>query len=279
MRKYPEEVAAFIRAHAHEGSIQNTTERVNKQFGTDYTYTKIKTYFSNHRIHAAPKKGRTYPERRITSPEIDAFIFRHYKGTGPLEMTEKVNARFGTGYTREQMKAYYSRNHLDSGLTGYFTKGRKPFNKGKLWNDFMSQEAQANSRKTTFQQGNIPHNGGAPVGTLRLRKPRKNRPHSKPYYWEKIAEPNVWRMKHTLEWEKHNGAVPEGCIVTFANGDTLDWSVGNLVLTTRAQHAVRNRLGIHSYNLETAKAANKIADIKMAVNRVKKRQKGERKRE
>ena len=41
-------------------------------------------------------------------------------------------------------------------------------------------------------------------------------------------------MKHTLEWEKHNGAVPEGCIVTFANGDTLDWSVDNLVLTTTA---------------------------------------------
>lgn len=81
-------------------------------------------------------------------------------------------------------------------------------------------------------------------------------------------------MKHVIEWEEHNGPVPEGSMVTFANGDTLDWRVDNLILETKAQHAVKNRHHIHGYDQESALTANQIADIKMAVSRKKKRRKG-----
>lgn len=81
-------------------------------------------------------------------------------------------------------------------------------------------------------------------------------------------------MKHLVEWEEHRGPVPEGYIVTFANGDTLNWHVDNLILETRPQHAVKNRWGIHGYDMESAQAANTIADIKLASGKLKKRRRG-----
>lgn len=273
-RKYPEEVSRFIRTHAGEESIQDMADLVNRAFGTSFTYSSMRAYYGNHGLHAAPMKGRTHPEKRITTPAMDAFIQEHVEGTGPTAMAGLVNRTFGTSFTKEQMKAYYGRNKLDSGLTGRFEKGSAPSNKGKTWDEYMSPEGQAASRKTTFKPGNTPPNGGAPVGTVRLRYGHRDRPGSHPYYWQKVAEPNVWRMKHVIEWEEHNGPVPEGCMVTFANGDTLDPRIDNLVLETRAQHAVKNRHHLHGYDRESALAANKIADIKIAVNRAKKKRKG-----
>lgn len=269
--KYPDEITDFVREHGHEGSIRDMCERVNERFGTAFTYEQMKGMFSRHKIHAAPRKGRKRPESRITTPEIDAFIREHIEGTGHQAMADLVNERFGTSFTKDQMKAYYARNHLNSGLTGRFEKGQEPANKGKTWDEYMSPEGQAASRKTQYKPGHLPHNGGTPVGTIRLRHDHKDRPGSKPYYWQKVEQPNVWRMKHVVEWEKHNGPVPDGCMVTFANGDTTDWRIDNLILETKAQHGVKNRHHIHGYDRESALAANKIADIKMAVTQAKKR--------
>lgn len=273
--KYPDEVVDFVREHGHEGSIMEMAERVKEEFGLDLTYQQMKTFFSNHKIHAAPRLGRKRPDKRITTPEMDAFILEHYKGRPRKEMAEMLNERFGTSFTVDQIKAYYGRNHLDSGRTGYFVKGQEPPNKGKTWDEYMSPEAQERSRATTFKKGNIPHNGGTPVGTVRLRHDHKNRG-GRPYYWEKVAEPNVWRMKHVLVWEVANGPVPDGCMVTFANGDSTDYRIENLILETRAQHAVKNRWDVHGYDRESAELANTIADLKMAANKAKKKRRKRR---
>lgn len=269
MKRHPPEVGDFIRTNCLRFTARQMAAMSEKELGFELTEAQIKSYMSNHKIHG-PKKGKKIPERRITTPEIDAFILKHYKGTGYQKMADMVNERFGTGYTAAQMKGYYGRNQLDSGLTGQFQKNHTPINKGKRWNEFMSREAQERCRTTTFQPGHIPQNGGTPIGTIRLRHGHKSRG-DKPYYWQKVAQPNVWRMKHVIEWESHNGPVPEGCMVTFANGDTLNWHIDNLILETRAQHAVKNRWAIRGYDQESAQAANTIADIKMTVNKRKRK--------
>ena len=217
------------------------------------------------------------PEKRLTTLEMDAFIREHHKGTGHKAMADLVNEHFGTSFTGEQMKAYYSRNKLDSGLTGRFVKGQEPPNKGKSWDEYMSKDAQRRSRKTTFKKGHVPHNGGTPIGELRLRKAVKNKPGSHAYYYEKVEQPNVWRLKHQLEWEKHNGPIPSGCMVVFADGDTTNWHIENLLLETKAQHAIKNRHHIHGNDLESGEVANAMADLKMATNKAIARQKKIRK--
>lgn len=271
VRKYPKEVAEYLKAHSSEYSIKDMAQRANGLFGTEFTTAKMRSYYKNHGLHALPRKGRKRPERRITTPEMDEFILAHFAGTGYQEMATLLNKEFGTDFTKEQIKGYYSRNRLNSGLTGRFEKGHIPVNKGKRRDEFMSPEAQEKCRKTQFKKGHIPHNGGLPVGTIRLRHDHMNRPGSKPYYWEKIAQPNTWRLKHQLVWEEHNGPVPDGCIITFANGDTLDYRLENLVLTTKAQNAVRNHLGLKSFDKESAEAFNEIANLKMSISNAKKK--------
>lgn len=279
MRKYPEYLSDFIREHSSEYAIPDMAKEIRDRFGIDLTVGQLRSYYKNHKLHALPRKGRKCPEKRITTPEMDCFIREKLKGTGHQAMADLLNETFGTSFTKEQIKNYYARNKLDSGLTGYFEKGHEPENKGKKWDEYMSPEGQKNSRKTQFKAGHIPHNGGAPVGTIRLRRERKNRPGSKPYYWEKTAQPNVWRLKHQLVWEEHNGPVPEDCIITFANGDTLDYRIENLVLTTKAQNAVRNHLGLKSSDKDTAEAANKIADLRMAIGKAKRTSQKEKRHE
>lgn len=211
--------------------------------------------------------------RRLTTPEMDEFILAHYRGTGHREMAEMVNARFGTRFTVDQVKAYYGRNHLDSGLTGRFEKGRVPTNKGKTWAEYMLPESQERCRATQYKEGNRPHNGGVPVGTVRLRNGKKG---SKPQYWREIAEPNAWIPEHRAVWEEHNGPVPDGMMVTFANGDALDCRIENLVLETRAEHAVKNRMGIRSSDAEAARAANATADLIIAAAAARRRGRGKR---
>ena len=265
MRKLPKEVETFIREYCLSHTARQMSAMSTDVLGYALTVGQIHAYMSNHKIHG-PRKGKKMPEFRITTPEMDAFIREHLNGTGYQEMADLVNARFGTSFTKDQIKAYYGRNKLNSGLTGRFVTGQIPPNKGKTWDEYMPPNAQARSRTTTFKPGNIPHNGGALVGTIRIRHNHKERG-AKPYAWEKVAQPNVWRMKHVVEWERHNGPVPKGCMVTFANGDTMDWSLDNLLLETKAQHAVKNRWGLHGYDIESGKAMNAIADIKMTINK------------
>lgn len=267
--KHPPEVDAFIRNNCRSYTARQMATMSSEALGFELTAAQIHSYMSNHKIRG-PKKGKKHPEQRITTPEMDAFIHEHYKGTGYAEMAAMVNEKFQTNLTPVQIKNYYNRNHLNSGLTGQFEKGHEPSNKGKKWDEYLSPDVQERCRATTFQPGHIPHNGGTPVGTIRIRHSHKKRG-AKPYAWQKVAEPNVWRMKHVIEWEEHNGEVPEGYIVTFANGDTLNWHIENLILETRAQNAVKNRTGIRGYDQESAQVANAIADIKIATSKRKRK--------
>lgn len=202
------------------------------------------------------------------TPEEQAFMEDYVPGHSYREIQKAFIEKFGWEISLGQVNAYIRNHHLSTGRTGRFKPGQKPPNKGKTWDEFMSRDGQEASSRTQFKKGHIPHNGGNPVGTLRLR--------SDGYYWQKTKEPRKWRPKHIVEWEQHNGAVPKGYIVTFADGNTLNWHIENLILTTRAQNAVKNRWGIKGHDKESAETANLIADLKIATNEAR-RKRGRRK--
>lgn len=261
-RKYPQEVEDFIRASCTTYTARQMAAMITAELGFDVTPEQVHGFMSNHKIRG-PRKGKKRPDRRITTPEIDDFIRERVAGTSPAAMAEMVNAAFGTAYSAAQIKAYYARNHLASGIDARFQPGRPAPNKGLTWDEYMAPEAQERARRGCFKRGHIPHNGGTPIGAMRIRRMGRTK---RPYAFVKVAQPNVWRMAHVVEWEKHNGPVPDGYMVTFANGNTLDCTIGNLLLESRAQHAVKNRWDIHGYDQESGQAANLIADLKMAVN-------------
>jgi hypothetical protein len=75
---------------------------------------------------------------------------------------------------------------------------------------------------------------GAPLGTLR----------KKMGYWQrKVSMDGPWMTRwqwvHVLMWESAHGAVPDGYLVTFKNGDGDDIALDNLVLLSKADNLAR----------------------------------------
>lgn len=266
-RRYPKELIQFVKDHGHEGTIEEMAERIRKEFGIVIEYPAMKSFFSNHKVHAAPRKGRKRPEKRITTPEMDAFILENYKGTGHKAMADLVNERFGTSFTKEQIKAYYARNKLDSGLTGRFDKGHEPWTKGKHWAEYMSEESQANSRRTCYEHAHIPDNL-LPVGSIRKTKDGYliKKVKERGYQWER------WKLLHRLVWEENNGPIPEGYIVGFRDGNKENCEPDNLVLMTMGENAVMNKRGYR----ETGSA--EIADVGLSLIRLESAAKKRRKK-
>lgn len=67
-------------------------------------------------------------------------------------------------------------------------------------------------------------------------------------------------------------------MVTFADGDTTNWHIDNLLLETKAQHAIKNRHHIHGSDVESGEVANMMADLMIATTAAGKRKKKKRQR-
>ncbi len=191
------------------------------------------------------------------TPEQHAFITEIVFGRSHREITGLVNDRFGTDLTADQVKAFISRNKLNTGRTGRFEKGSVPANKGT--------KGLSSRNRTTFAKGNTPINR-VPIGTEKHREDG--------YVYVKVQDgcKNAnWKQKHLVVWEAANGPVRADHVVLFANGDRTDIRLENLVLAERADLAVMNRFGLHGCDAESSTAAVLTAKvIRKARSRSKK---------
>lgn len=216
---YSQEVKDFIAANIWGRSTYEMVEMTNEKFGTQFTIEKMRAFKKNNHlksgVHGGCQKGR--PTKRYPR-EVQEFVKQNYKGTGPKEMADKLNKLFGTSYTRAQIKGYYARNNLTCGNDMKFKKGQPSSRKG------MKGICSPGSEKGWFKKGHQTVNK-LPVGSETHRKGH--------YVYVKVAEPNVWRMKHRLVWEEAHGPVPEGKVLLFKDGDRRNTSLENLMLVER----------------------------------------------
>lgn len=161
-----------------------------------------------------------------------SYLKKIYKGRKCIEITQMINAKFGTNHTVTEIEGFKCRHHLKSGLDCTFKKGQVPANKGKKWNDYMAKEQQARARKTCFKKGNIPKQHRQ-VGEERITVDG--------YLEIKIAEPNKWVLKHRLVYEEAYGKIPKGMNLIFADGNKLNLELDNLLLVTDNELLRMNR--------------------------------------
>lgn len=154
------------------------------------------------------------------SPEMLKWIESHVKGCPHKQLTENFNKTFKTDYTVDCLRHLCQRKGWHNGFTGCFEKGHIPDNKGKKMPDDVYQKCKA----TMFKKGNTPYNH-RPVGSERLC--------SDGYMYVKVAEPNKWRMKHHVEWEKHNEPLKKGEMLCFIDGNSQNCAIDNLFLTKK----------------------------------------------
>lgn len=111
-----------------------------------------------------------------------------------------------------------------------FSKGHESFNKGLKQTDYMTPESIERTKATRFKKGNEPHNTNYD-GHERINVDG---------YIEKRVCKGVYKLKHRIVWEKHNGVIPDGHLVVFKNGNPLDCSIKNLELISMEENMLRN---------------------------------------
>ena len=53
---------------------------------------------------------------------------------------------------------------------------------------------------------------------------------------------------HRLEWIKHHGEIPKGCIIHHKDEDKTNWHIDNLELLKRSEHVMKHQSGLHGEN-------------------------------
>lgn len=193
-------------------------------------------------------KEERYPEY------IRDFLRKNNAGKSLVEITELLNSTFGTDYTAAGIKGLRARMHLVSGLTNRFEKGHVPANKGK------KGYCAPGSEKGWFKKGQMPHNH-VPVGTEVMT--------TDGYLKIKVAEPNRWRFKHIMEWEKHKGKIPDSYMISFKDGNHTNCSIENLMCITRIENAILNHQKLRSESAEQTETAVILAKLKHKISQVK----------
>lgn len=174
------------------------------------------------------------------------------------ELTQLFNEKFETQLTVQGLSSLCKRNKWRTGRTGCFEKGSVPPNKGT--------KGLTGANRTSFKKGQSVWNT-KPIGYERIDK-------KDGYVHIKIAEPNVFALKHRHEWEKHYGPVPDNHVVAFKNQDKTDCRIENLILMSKSE-MVRYAQSFHKLaNSETnetcllmAKVKTKACDLKNGVRK------------
>ena len=121
-------------------------------------------------------------------------------------------------------KGFSSKN---SATCGRFIKNSKP------WNTGTKGKGICKSNSGTFKKGNVPANTDK-VGTEKIESKDE-------YIKVKVANPNSWRMKHHIKYEKFYGKIPKGSVVRFKDGDKRNFKKGNLILVSRKLSLILNQ--------------------------------------
>ena len=173
---------------------------------------------------------------------------RHYK-----EILEMMNDKFEYQFTYEQVKSAIIRFNLKTGFNGRFEKGHVPANKGT--------KGIMKPNKTSFKKGNVNWNKKT-IGSERV---------SVDGYTEiKVADPDKWRLKHRVMYEKyHNVELNPKQLVIFADRDKSNMSKENLLLVDKNQLLILNQNGLINENRELTKTGLNIANIIIKLNELK----------
>lgn len=255
-RVYTDEQRKFFEDFVSGHTIKEIVEEFNRRFNAQISLKKVRAYMKNNGLknglqhHKVPKG-----ESKVFPKEVTDFISQNNYGKSAIEIMELVNNVFKTDYKINQIKAFRKNHKLISGISGQYTRGHVPWSKGKKGLHFPGAE------KTWFKKGQLPLNHKE-IGTEIID--------NNGYHKIKIGEPNVWKFKHIIVWEEHNGKVPEGCNIIFSDGNKDNCDISNLMCITRAENAIMNNQGLHSESVELTKTGLVIAKLKHRISEVQK---------
>jgi len=201
--------------------IADKTDRTNKEITTMFNDKFNKNKSIASIVSLKSRYGIKSYTRKYTAEQLD-YLRELAPGRTHKEIHKIFNKRFKEKRSLLSIKSIMHENHILLDGTGRYEKGNKPKNT-------------------------------APVGT-ELKK-------ADGYLYVKIGEPNKWRQKHYLVWEKHHGPIPKKHALLFADRDRENTNIDNLILISRHQLLILNKKGLIQDDKDLTKTAVNIAKI------------------
>lgn len=193
---------------------------------------------------------------QLFTDEQEAFFRIHVIGRKNQDLTDLMNETFGIGLKNSQTKNYKCNNKIRSGYDGKFKKGDIPSNKGKRYPGRICD--------TSFKKGQ-PSINKMPLGAERIAGKGD-------YIIVKVAQPDVWKQKQRVIYEKLHGEVPDGHVIIFADGNKRNFDKDNLIMISKRKLLVMNRNHLIKDDADLTRTGLIIADIEMKANEIKKRE-------
>jgi hypothetical protein len=263
IKRYTREQCEFLRTGYLTMNIRQLTIRFNKKFKLNKKETAIKSFLQNHKITCGRKVPNRLIERRkkkYFKEHID-FIKKNCVH-GHKKLTELFNEKFKMNVSQEIVKGIMARYKINSGRTGYFCKGHKP------WNTGTKGLVEPNSGN--FKKGNVPANV-KPLwserictkdGFILMKVPERN-----PY----TGASTRYKHKHVWVWEQENGPVPKGYVIAFIDSDKTNCNIDNLMMRSQAEMLILNQLG---YSEAPIKIKSSILALALMKAKMFERKKG-----
>ena len=85
------------------------------------------------------------------------------------------------------------------------------------------------------------------------RRPKGNIRLHKGYILVKADDVADWQPLHKIIWEAENGPIPEGHVLTFADGNRQNCDISNLILVTKAERVMMSKYKLRSSDPELTK--------------------------
>lgn len=138
-----------------------------------------------------------------------------------------------------------------------FGPGHESYNKGKK----MPEEQKAKVAHSWFKKGHQPHNTKAD-GVISIRTDSKSK---REYKYIRIGL-GKWKEYHIYRWEKFRGPVPDGKILRFKDGNSLNCNISNLDLIDRTEHMLRSTAKRRDLPIEIIKTNSIIKKLRKTIH-------------
>ena len=178
------------------------------------------------------------------SEEEKKYLGEITPGKHRKEILDLMNEKFEYKFKLSQITSAIKRYGYNTEFDGQFQKGHKTWNKGT--------KGLTGPNKTSFQKGCKPWNKKE-IGSERID--------SNGYILIKVKEPNVWKLKHRILYEKyHNVKLTQDDVVIFADQNKLNLEKDNLILINKSQLLRMNHEKLIFHDKELTKTGSNIAN-------------------
>jgi len=202
--------------------------------------------------------------KRFTTTDDD-YIKAHYLEQTLFQMADALNRAFGSVSGRMKLlglvvPAEIIQQRRIDGLKLGWGNTETRFKKGHVtWNKGM-KGLQIGGGETQFKKGNEPYNTKFD-GCISIRKDKSK----KAYKYIRITK-SKWVLLQRHIWEQSNGPIPEGALVKFADGNSMNCDLTNLYLSNRPDNMDSNT--IHRYPAELKRTIKLLSKLNKHLKKV-----------